>query len=113
MKRTVVTAYFDHRHRRLKVPNANRSANPNAATMRCHWNLLAGVYRNAKYAEVYDLETAEVFAQFRIVIRAGQAVVETMYKADPRNHKDPIRRTSAHALFHDLEAETAIPTEEQ
>jgi hypothetical protein len=112
MKRTVITAYFDHRHRRLKVPNASGSVNPNAAVMRCHWNLVAGVYRNARYAEVYDIETAELFAQFRVTLRKGEDVVETVYKANPRTYKDPIRRTSAHALFHDLELETAQSMEE-
>lgn len=114
MKRTVVIAYFDHRHRRLKVPNACNSVNANAAIMRCHWNLIAGVYRNARSAEVYDVETAELFAQFRVVIRKGdeEDMVQTVYKASARNHKDPIRRTSAHALFHDLEIEGAEPVEQ-
>lgn len=113
MKRTIVTAYFDHRHRRLKVPNASNSINANAAIMRCHWNLAAGVYSNARYAEVYDSETAELFAQFRVTLRKGEDVVETVYKVGARDHKDPIRRTSAHALFHDLELESAISPEEQ
>lgn len=107
MERNIVIAYFDHRHNRLKVPNDSRGSNPNAAVMRCHWNLLAGVYRNAKFAEVYDYTTTEVFAQFRVVLRKGEDVVETTYKGDASAHKDPIRRRSVHALFHDLEVAEA------
>lgn len=111
MKRTIVIAYFDRRHKRLKVPHGTRGTNPNAAIMRCHWNLVAGVYTNARYAEVYDCDTAEVFAQFRIVTRDGRDVVETLDIGDTSTHKDPIRRSSIHALFHDLELDDTVPVE--
>jgi len=102
MKRTICTAYFNHRHQRLKLPHSNLASNPNTATTRCHWHMLVNTY-GATYAEVYDVETAEVFSQFRIVNKGGTPKVESVYLAEPRRFGDPIRRTSVHALFHDLE----------
>lgn len=92
----------EFKHFLIEVPNDTRGTNPNAAVMRCHWNLVAGVYKNARFAEVYDCDTAEVFAQFRVVLRGGCDVIESAAEYDTSYHKDPVRRTSIHALFHDL-----------
>jgi hypothetical protein len=112
MNRTVITAYYNDRNQRLKIPNDQKAVHASAATMRCHWNLLAGVYRNARSAEVYDSETGELFSQFRVTLRGGDLHVNSVYKADPRDHKDPIRRRSVHALFNDLEVVSEIKTTE-
>jgi hypothetical protein len=65
----------------------------------------------AHSAEVYDVETAEVFAQYKQTFEKGERVVKSTYKAEPRRFGDPIKRVSAHALFHDLEVEAAVAPE--
>lgn len=106
-KRTVYTAYFNHRHQRLRLPHGNASANPNGACMRAYWHMCANTY-DAMFCEVYDTETGELYAQFRLTHKKGELVVECTVKFVPRNFGDPIRRTSAHAFFHELELETAV-----
>lgn len=100
-KRTVITAYFDHKHRRLKLPHSNASSNPNNAVMRAHWNMLANTY-GAHYCEVYDTATLEQYAAFRQHFVKGERKIETTAEYVYREYGDPIKRVSVHAFFHDL-----------
>jgi hypothetical protein len=106
-KRTVCTAYYNHKGQRLKLPHSNLSANPNGACMRAFFHMTANTYA-AKTCQVYDIETAELYAEFRTRLVKGELVVEATVKFEARNFGDPIRRTSAHALFHELELEAAV-----
>jgi hypothetical protein len=106
-KRTVCTAYFNHRHQRMKLPHSNLSVNPNGACMRAYFNMTANTY-GATYCEVYDIETAELFAQYRLTREKGELVVKCIVKYEPTAFGNPIRRTSLHAFFHELELETAV-----
>ena len=109
MNRTICTAYFNHRGQRLKLPHTNMSSNANAAVMRAHWHMLVNTY-GAHAAEVYDVETAEVYASYKQTFEKGVRKILTTSEYEPRRFGDPIKRVSAHALFHDLEiAESVKP----
>lgn len=107
MKRTVCVAYYNHRGQRLKLPHTTLGTNPNTAVMRCHWHMVANTY-GAHYAQVYDVDTAELFCEFKQTFVKGVRKIVTTYAFEPRAFGDPIRRTSAHAFFHDLEVMDAV-----
>lgn len=101
MERTVCIAYFNHRHQRLKIPNDRLGSNPNTAVMRAHWHMVANTY-GAHYVQVYDVTTAELYAEYAQKFVKGERQVITTSDYNVRKFGDPIRRVSAHALFHDL-----------
>lgn len=100
--RTVCVAYFNHLGQRLKLPHSTLGTNANTAVMRCHWHMMVNTY-GAYSAQVYDIETGELFAEFVQTFIKGVRKITTTHAYEPRRFGDPIRRSSAHAFFHDLE----------
>lgn len=96
MKRTVKTEFFDHKGHPIATPVRHLAANPNSAVMRAFMNMVMNTY-GASSVQVYDLETAILYASFRL---SASGEIKTLVKYDPKAHKNPIY--SARALFHGL-----------
>lgn len=80
----IATAYYDHKHKVIKI---TRSKNPNNASVNCFARLIMNTY-GATYAEVYEMNTGIVHAQFK-ASKAGK--VEYTYKYNPRDFNAPLR----------------------
>lgn len=90
-KHLIRTDYHDHMGTVIKSCLAK---NPNSACLRAQNNLMMNTY-GARSVEVYNIETAQMYANF---IRRMNNKIETSYHYNPREFKDPIRSSMA-ALF--------------
>lgn len=85
MKREIETKYTE----RGKVKHVSRSVYPNHAVSTCFTHMQMNTY-GADVAEVIDLVTGKVYAQFS---RTKSNRIITHFEYDPHDYKSPIRRS--------------------
>lgn len=90
-KMSIRTVYTDDKNVIVKT---NHAKHPNSAVLNAVNNMQMNSY-GAKVAEVYDVLNGCLHAQ---ITRNKNGNIEIVYKREPRDYFDPIRR-SKHALM--------------
>jgi hypothetical protein len=93
MQRTIRTVFFNYKG---ETVHTNMAVHHNSAVNRAFSNMALNVYR-ASVAQVFDTETALLYAE---IVRSKSNEVKATWRADPKNHKDPLRM-SAQAFFYE------------